>query len=101
MLIYYKILGLESNATDDAIRSRYLEQVKRYSPEKAPDAFKMITLAYDAIKDRRSRIHTRLFGTSDVARCEDILRALALPLEIKRRSPSLADLVELERHTNR
>ena len=62
MLLNYFILGLELNATDEEIRKRYLDLIKQYTPEKDPDRFQEITVAYEQIKTPRSRIRGKLFG---------------------------------------
>lgn len=51
------------DATDEMIRQRYLTLVKQHPPERDPERFHKITEAYEAIKDRRSRIQSRLFDT--------------------------------------
>ncbi|MFA6013380.1 MAG: J domain-containing protein [Desulfobacteraceae bacterium] len=96
MVIYYVILGLDTHASDTKIRSRYLDLVKQHTPEKEPETFKMITMAYEAIKDMRSRVKTRLFGTSQTASCEDILRAITLTLPVRKRIPTLKEIIKAE-----
>lgn len=97
MLVYYKIIGVELGTSDEDIRRRYLELVKLHSPENDPESFRMITLAYDAIKDKRSRIRTRLFGIDNAERSEAVIKALTLAFELRRKVPALKDLIEMER----
>ncbi|TWU01123.1 J domain-containing protein [Stieleria varia] len=47
----YVVLGLSHDATDSELRSRYLELVKLYPPEKDADQFRKIQAAYAAAKD--------------------------------------------------
>lgn len=96
MVIYYVILGLDTHASDTEIRSRYLDLVKQHPPEKEPETFKMITIAYEAVKDMRNRVKTRLFGTSHAASCEDILRAITLTLPVRKRIPTLKEIIKAE-----
>ena len=100
MLIYHLILGVEPHASNEEIRTGYLNLVKKHPPEKEPDAFKMITVAYNAIKDGRSRVKTTLFGTSEVAEAGDIIEASALSLNIRKRNPSLQELIRVEKETS-
>jgi len=59
MLIHWIRLGLTPDAEDEDIRNRYLELVRKYSPEKHPERFKEITASYEAIKDMRTRLEAR------------------------------------------
>ncbi len=59
----------------------------------------MITIAYEAIKDTRSRVKTTIFGTSGLADCEDILKASTLSLAIKKRNPALQEIIVAEQAT--
>ena len=49
MFIYYQILGLDENAKDQEIRNRYLELVRKFTPEQHPEGFIRITKAYEAL----------------------------------------------------
>ncbi len=97
MLICYLILGVDINASDEEIRTSYLELVKSYPPETSGEEFKTITVVYDAIKDKRSRIKTRIFGLSKVVDYEDLIRSLTIPLKITRRSPLISELIDAEK----
>ncbi len=77
MLTYYLTLGLTPDADDETIRRRYLERVKRYSPEKDPEMFQHITEAYEALKDPRMRVRERLFGVLRVKDTDTALMNLA------------------------
>jgi curved DNA-binding protein CbpA len=41
-------LGLPTGASDNEIRTRYLELVKQFPPERSPDRFRQIHAAYEA-----------------------------------------------------
>ena len=53
---YYKILGVRANATQDAIKKKYIEMVKAFPPETHPEEFQRIRRAYETLRDpvRRS-----------------------------------------------
>lgn len=56
------ILSVASDATDDEIRERYRELVKRHPPERDPEAFQRIRAAYDVCRDPASRARERVLG---------------------------------------
>jgi curved DNA-binding protein CbpA len=58
----FEILGIPFDADDAAVRSAYLELVRRYPPERAPEKFKVINAAYQTLKDEKSRLHYHLFN---------------------------------------
>jgi len=47
----FDTLGLPRDAGESEVRARYLELVKKYSPERDPERFREIRAAYDAAKD--------------------------------------------------
>jgi curved DNA-binding protein CbpA len=57
----YAILGLPPDCDDEAIRRRYLELVRRFSPEHHPEKFAAIRAAYDSLRDLDARLRYRLF----------------------------------------
>jgi curved DNA-binding protein CbpA len=97
MLTHYLVLGVDLEADDEEIRRQYLRQVKRYSPEKHPERFQKITDAYEAIKDRRSRVRGRIFGALSAQDYEGAIMDLARAREPKRRRPSLSELFEVQK----
>ena len=62
MLTYYLTLGLSPGASDTEIRKRYLQLVRENPPGRNPERFRKITAAYEALKDRRTRIATQIHG---------------------------------------
>jgi DnaJ-class molecular chaperone len=77
MLLYFLTLDLPLTASDEEIRKRYLELIKKHTPEKDPNQFQKITTAYEKIKSVHVRIQTRLFGVLDQADPEKSLMALS------------------------
>jgi curved DNA-binding protein CbpA len=57
----YAVLGLPPDSDDDAIRRRYLELVRQFSPEQHPQKFAVIRAAYEQLKDLNTRLRHRLF----------------------------------------
>ncbi len=57
----YQVLGLPADSDDDAIRRRYLELVKQFSPEKHPEKFAQVRQAYESLRDLTTRLRHRLF----------------------------------------
>ncbi len=61
---YYKILGVEKNATPEAIKKAYRELAHKYHPDKGGDAerFKEINEAYQILSDKDKRAQYDQFG---------------------------------------
>lgn len=56
----WQVLGLSMEADDGEIRRRYLELVKKHTPERDPEGFQRVNLAYEQLKDRYQRWTARL-----------------------------------------
>jgi curved DNA-binding protein CbpA len=69
----YTVLGVPPDATDDAIRRRYLELARQFTPEQHPERFAAIRAAYEAIKDLDGRTHWRLFDAGKDDTIESII----------------------------
>ncbi len=94
MLIYYITLGLTPDASDEQIRSNYLELVKRYTPEKAPERFRRITAAYEALKDIRNRLENLYMSPEHRSDTEVSLRSLIQIVFEKRHRVGLRELLD-------
>ena len=57
----YQVLDLPADSDDEAIRRRYLELVRQFSPEKHSEKFAAIRAAYEKLKDLDTRLRYRLF----------------------------------------
>ncbi len=97
MLTYYLTLGLSLDASDEDIRNSYIQLVKKYTPEKNPERFRQITTAYEAIKDKRSRIEAKIFGALKSPDYKDALLSLLRNREQKRRRAGLQELFQAVR----
>jgi curved DNA-binding protein CbpA len=72
----YEVLGLAGDSDDDAIRRRYLELVKQFSPEHHPEKFAAIRSAYESLRDLDTRLRHRLFEAGKKDTVEAILEEL-------------------------
>ncbi len=94
MLKSYLVLDLPLDATDQDIRKKYLQLVKIYSPEKTPEEFQKITIAYESIKDKRTRMTTELFSALKSMDSSETIRTLAASVKVNRRNPGLRELLK-------
>ena len=67
---YYKILGVDKNASNEAIRKAYRDLAKKYHPDHNPgnkaaeEKFKEINEAYEVLKDKDKRARYDQLGSS-------------------------------------
>jgi curved DNA-binding protein CbpA len=57
----YQVLSLPPGSDDEAIRRRYLELVRQFTPEKHPERFAAVRQAYESLRDLNTRLRYRLF----------------------------------------
>jgi len=57
----YEVLGLEPGSGEAEVRRRYLELVRRHPPDRDPDRFAAVRLAYDQLRDPQKRLESELF----------------------------------------
>src|SRR5438128_958516 len=72
----YEVLGLPADCDDDAIRRRYLELVKQFSPEHHPEKFAAIRAAYESLRDLDTRLRYRLFEAGKKESVDAIIEEL-------------------------
>jgi len=87
------ILDLPLDASDQEIRKKYLELVKKFTPEKYPEQFQKVTDAYESVKDRRSRVKSRLFAALHDVDFETTLKELAGSVKFQKREAGLKELL--------
>ncbi len=77
----YAVLGLSSDADDELIRRRYLELVRKFSPEHHPQKFAAVRAAYEKLRDLDTRLNHRLFETDHIESLDGLVE------EVECRSP--------------
>jgi curved DNA-binding protein CbpA len=87
------VLGLPADADDEAIRRRYLELVRQFSPEHHPERFSVIRAAYEQLRDRNARVRYRLLEAGRKETIESIVEEVAC--RSSRRRVSLKTLLSL------
>lgn len=60
----YEVLGLAGDADDAAVRAKYLQLTREFSPEAHPEKSAAIRAAYESLKDINARANYRLFGAA-------------------------------------
>jgi curved DNA-binding protein CbpA len=73
----YAILGLPADSDDEAIRRRYLELVREFSPERHPERFAAIRQAYESLRDLDTRVRHRLFEAGKSESIEALIEEVA------------------------
>lgn len=96
MLIHYLILGLAPGATDEQVRQRYLELVRRHPPARDPERFREVAAAYEALRDERTRVRGALSGTVRLIDPEQALKDLALAARRRAQVRTLRELLQEE-----
>ena len=89
----YMVLGLPPESDDSAIRQRYLELVRQFTPEHHPEKFAAIRGAYDSLRDRDDRLRHRLFEAGKTETVDAILEELTC--RSSRRRVSLKQLLNV------
>ncbi len=75
----YEVLELSHDADEAEIRRRYLELVREFPPDRAPERFAVIRAAYDQVRDPEQRLEAQLFEIAT----SDSLEALAVSLRAR------------------
>jgi curved DNA-binding protein CbpA len=91
----YAVLGLPADSDDEAIRRRYLELVRQFSPERHPEKFAAVRQAYESLRDLNTRLRYRLFEAGKNESVEAIIEELAC--RSKRRRVPLKELLSLHK----
>jgi curved DNA-binding protein CbpA len=73
----FSVLGLDENAGDDEIKSRYLALVREFPPDLEPERFQAYRAAYEALRTERERLAARLLFPHGGALAR--LKAASLP----------------------
>jgi DnaJ-class molecular chaperone len=94
MLAYFLTLGISEDASDERVREAYLSMVKKHPPERDPERFQKINGAYEAIKDKRARVKTKMFSSVNRGDLEAGLLEFANARPVRRRRAGLDELIE-------
>jgi hypothetical protein len=92
MLVDYLTMELSLTASDKEIRKRYLELIRRHTPEKDPETFQKISAAYEHIRDEPSRIRTLLFEPMKIKDTETAILDLIDSAKLRRQRVGLKTL---------
>ena len=60
----YERLGIGNNCDDETVRHAYLEQIRKYPPDRHPEQFQRIQEAFQLIRDEERRLEYDLFDVS-------------------------------------
>jgi curved DNA-binding protein CbpA len=91
----YAVLGLPPDSDDDAIRRRYLQLVRQFSPEQHPEKFAQVRRAYENLRDLNTRLRYRLFEAGKHESVDAIIEEIAC--RNSRRRVSLETLLAITR----
>jgi curved DNA-binding protein CbpA len=61
----YTVLGIPRSASPEEVKKAYFSLIRKHPPEKDPQGFKHIRLAYDSLRDADKRSQTDLFLFND------------------------------------
>ena len=78
----YSVLGLARNAEEAEIRQRYLELVKKFSPDRDPAKFAEIRAAYDRVRDSDQRLEAQIFDIDS----DETLETIAAEFRVRLRN---------------
>ena len=81
----YETLGLPINADEAQIRSRYLQLVREFPPDRAPERFAEIRAAFDDLRDPTAQLERRLFNLAN----RDSIEALQADIVARLRTVQL------------
>lgn len=91
----YRILGVPTNADDEALRHAYLAAIRQCPPERDAPGFEAIRAAYESVRDPRKRLHHELFSHEPPALGELLEGLAGGPLQNGR--PTLEQLLSMLR----
>jgi curved DNA-binding protein CbpA len=85
----YEILGVTPQADEAEIRRRYLALVREFPPERAPERFAAIRVAYDEVRNPARRLSAQLFEPSTSDTLDALVADLRDRLSKARLSPDV------------
>ena len=88
-IVHYQTLGLAPGCSEDELRKRYLELVRRYPPETHAEKFSRIHEAYEKLKNPLESMPDMLFDLDSddsieriIADALDDIRSERLPTQV-------------------
>jgi curved DNA-binding protein CbpA len=82
----YEVLELKPDVGETEIRQRYLELVRAFPPDRAPERFAAIHAAYASLRDPAERLHTQIFALTTK---QDSFESIAADLHARLRDVRL------------
>jgi curved DNA-binding protein CbpA len=82
----FEVMGLGAGASESEIRLRYLELVREFPPDRAPERFAAVHAAYAKLRDPALRLHAQLFSIDPG---KDTIEAIAADLRARLRDTRL------------
>lgn len=67
------VLGVAPDASEEEIRQRYLELVRKHPPERDAQEFTRVRAAYDQVRDPIHSLERRLFGERITVTFDELL----------------------------
>lgn len=80
----YEVLGLAHGCGDGEVRRRYLELVRQYPPDRAPERFAEVRRAYEQLRDPVVRMESKLFDTESAGTVAEIITDVRQRLRSRR-----------------
>jgi len=80
----YQILGVPVDVDEPSLRRRYLELVREFPPEQAPERFAEIREAYERLRNPVRRLESQLFEIEHKESLADILGELWSQVQSRR-----------------
>ncbi len=91
----YDTLNISPDADDREVRKAFLELVRKYPPDLAPDRFKLINEAYTLIKDKKARLDYYLFNTETYEKAPADLLINYLRETGRKKPPAFSDMKKI------
>jgi curved DNA-binding protein CbpA len=82
----YEVMDLDPDVSEVEIRQRYLELVRAFPPDRAPERFAAIHAAYASLRDPAERLRAQIF---QIAAKSDSFESLAAHLHGRLRDARL------------
>ena len=83
----YEIFELTPDAGETEIRQRYLELVRQFPPDQAPERFAAVHAAYAALRDPARRLHDAALHVRDQERLVRVDRGRSARPAARRPAP--------------